>query len=159
RKTMNTIRFSFEDLCAFFSRYSSRLMVGLISTDGEAPEHVHQPHIIIKRDGVVEREYHTWAKINGDICLEVSPESKPLSRYEPESSGDWRRPFSMLVDIEKDLHPEEHLPVDPKLCRARLYFRNGELYSTNQFADVRFAELKTDQMCSHAPTEMTVKAG
>ncbi len=33
---MNNIRFSFEDLCAFFSRYPSRLMVGLISTDGEA---------------------------------------------------------------------------------------------------------------------------
>jgi hypothetical protein len=27
KKTMNTIRFSFEDLCAFFSRYPSRLMV------------------------------------------------------------------------------------------------------------------------------------
>jgi hypothetical protein len=156
---MNTIRFSFEDLCAFFSRYSSRLMVGLISTDGEAPEHIHQPHIIIKRDGVVVREYHTWAEINGDICLEVFPEGKPLSRHTPESSGDWRRPFGMLVDIEKDLHPEEKLQVDPELCRARLYFRNGELYSTNQFADVRFADMKTGRMCEHAPEEMTVKAG
>jgi hypothetical protein len=156
---MNTIRFSFEDLCAFFSRYSSRLMVGLISTDGEAPEHVHQPHIIIRRDGVVEREYHAWAEINGDICLEVFPEGKPLSRYTPESLGDPRRPFSMLVDIEKDLHPMEKLQVDPRLCRARLYFRNGELYSTNQFTNTRFADVKTGQTCEHAPTEMTVKAG
>jgi hypothetical protein len=156
---MNTVRFSFEDLCAFFSRYSSRLMVGLISTDGEAPEHVHQPHIIIKRDGVVEREYHTWTEINGDICLEVFPEGKPLSRYRPESVSDPRRHFSMLVDIEKDLHPKEKLRVDPRLCRARLYFRHGELYSTNQFADVRFADVKTGQICEHAPAEMTVKAG
>jgi len=156
---MNTIRFNFDDLCAFFSRYSSRLMVGMISTDGEAPEHVHQPHIIISRNGVVEREYHTWAEINGDICLEVLPDGKPLSRYAPQSLSDWRRPFSMGIDIEKDLHPKEKLQVDPGLCRARLYFRNGELYSTDQFASVRFADMKTGQVCGHAPTEVTVKAG
>lgn len=156
---MNTIRFSFDDLCAFFSRYSTRLMVGMISTDGEASEHVHQPHIIIKRNGVVEHEYHTWAEIDGDICLEVFPEDKPLSRYTPESLSDPRRPFSMLVDIEKDLHPKEKLQVDPSLCRARLYFKNGELYSTNPYTNVRFADMKTDQMCEHAPTKMTGKAG
>lgn len=156
---MNTIRFSFDDLCVFFSRYSSRLLVGMISTDGEAPEHVHQPHIIIKRNGMVEREYHTWAEIDGDICLEVFPEGKSLSRYTPELLGDPRRPFSMLVDIEKDLHPNEKLQVDPRLCRARLYFKNGELYSTNQLTNVRFAEVKTGQVCGHAPTEMTAQAG
>ena len=156
---MNTIRFNFDDLCAIFSRYSSRMMVGMISTDGEAPEHVHQPHIIIKRDGVVEREYHTWAEINGDILLEVLPEGKPLSRYTPESPSDWRRPLSMLVDIEKDLHPNEKLQVNPRLCRARLYFKNGELYSTNAYANVRYADVKTGQVCSHAPTEMAVNGG
>src|SRR5215470_6227233 len=156
---MSNIRFSFEDLCAFFTRYPSRLMVGMIPTDGEAPENVHQPHIIISRNGVVEREYHTWAEINGDICLEVLPDGKPLSRYAPQSLSDWRRPFSMGIDIEKDLHPKEKLQVDPGLCRARLYFRNGELYSTDQFASVRFADMKTGQVCSHAPTEVTVKAG
>src|SRR5215468_2084986 len=104
---MNTIRFNFADLCAFFGRYSSRLMVGLISTEGEAPEHVHQPHIIIKRDGAVVREYHSFDEINGDICLEVSEGGKPLSRYEPESASDPRRPYSLMVDIERDLHPEE----------------------------------------------------
>ncbi|MBO0800496.1 MAG: hypothetical protein J2P31_16885 [Blastocatellia bacterium] len=156
---MNTIRFSFEDLCAFFSRYTDRLMVGLISTDGEAPENVHQPHIIIKRDGVIEREYHTFAEVNGDICLEVFPEGKPLSRYEPQSQSDPRRPFSMLVDLEKDLHPHEKLQVNPRLCRARLYFRNGELYTTNQFTNTRFADVKTGQICKYAPTDLTVKVG
>jgi hypothetical protein len=156
---MNTIRFSFEDLCAFFSRYPSRIMVGLISTDGESAEHVHQPHIIIKQNGKVLREYHTFAEINGDICLEVSPGSKPLSRYKPRSASDPQRPFSMLVDIEKDLHPQEKLQVDPRLCRARLYFRNGELYSTNPFTNVRFAEVNTGQVCEHAPGEMTTKVG
>jgi len=156
---MSKIRFSFEDLCAFFSRYPSRLMVGLISTDGEAPEHVHQPHIIIKRNGVVEHEYHTWSEISGDICLEVSPGGKPLSRYTPELLGDPRRPFSMLVDIEKDLHPKEKLQVDPRLCRARLYFRNGELYSTHQFTNARYADVQTGQVCGHAPTDVAIKAG
>jgi hypothetical protein len=156
---MNTIRFSFEDLCAFFSRYPERLMVGLISTDGEAPEHVHQPHIIIKRDGVVEREYHTFAEINGDICLEVFPEGKPLSRYAPHSASDPRRSFDMSVDICKDLHPKEKVQLDPKLCRARLYFKNGELYSTHPYTNVRFADVKTGEVCEHAPKEMTVKAG
>jgi hypothetical protein len=156
---MNTIRFNFEDLCAFFTRYQERLMVGLISTDGEAPEHVHQPHITIKRDGVVEREYHTFAEVSGDICLEVFPEGKPLSRYVPYSHSDPRRSFDMLVDIEADLHPNEKLKVDPMLCRARLYFRNGELYSTNPITNVRFADVKTGEMCSHAPTEAATNAG
>jgi len=156
---MNTIRFSFEDLCAFFGRYSERIMVGLISTDDELPEHVHQPHIIIKRNGVVEREYHTFAEINGDICLEVFPEGKPLSRYKPQSQSDPRRSFSMLVDIENDLHPNEKLQVNPLLCRARLYFRNGELYSTGQFTNTRFAEVKTGQVCEHAPKNLTINVG
>jgi hypothetical protein len=156
---MNTIRFSFEDLCAFFSRYTDRLMVGLISTDGEAPEHVHQPHIIIKRDGVVEHEYHAFAEVNGDICLEVFPEGEPLSRYKPQSESDPRRSFGMMVDIENHLHPNEKLQVNPMLCRARLYFRNGELYSTNQLTNVRYADVKTGQVCGNGPKEMTVKAG
>jgi hypothetical protein len=156
---MNTIRFNFDDLCAFFSRYSSRLMVGMISTDGEAPEHVHQPHIIIKRNGVVEREYHTWAKINGDILLEVFPEGKPLSRHTPESPSDPRRQFRMLVDIEKDLHPREKLQVNPMLCRARLYFRNGELYSSNQYINARYADVKTGQVCGYAPKKVTNNGG
>ncbi len=134
-------------------------MVGLISTDGEAPEHVHQPHIIIRRDGVIEREYHTFAEINGDICLEVFPEGRPLSRYAPVSPGDTRRPFSMLVDIENDLHPKERLQVDPRMCRARLYFRNGELYSTNQYTNVRFADVKTGQVCGHSPAKLSTNAG
>jgi hypothetical protein len=156
---MNTIRFNFDDLCAFFSRYSSRLMVGMISTDGEAPEHVHQPHIVIKRNGVVEREYRTWAEINGDICLEVFPGSQPLSRYMPESLSDPRRPFGLLVDIEKDLHPKEKLQVDPRLCRARLYFRNGELYSTSPFVNARYVDVKTGQMCGHAPKKVAINGG
>jgi hypothetical protein len=156
---MNTIRFYFDDLCAFFSRYPERLMVGLISTDGEAPEHVHQPHIIIKRDGIVEREYHTFGEINGDICLEVFPEGKPLNRYVPQSPSDPHRSFDMIVDIENDLHPNEKLQVDPKLCRARLYFKNGEVYSTNPYINVRYADVKTGQVCEHAPTEIATNVG
>jgi hypothetical protein len=156
---MNTIRFSFEDLCAFFSKYTERMMVGLISTDGEAPEHVHQPHIIIKRDGVIEREYHTFAEVNGDICLEVFPEGRPLSRYLPHSPSDPRRSFEMGIDLENDLHPNEELQVDPMLCRARLYFRNGELYSTNPYTNARFKDVNTGEVCEHAPTELSVNAG
>jgi hypothetical protein len=156
---MNKIRFSFDDLCVFFSRYQERMMVGFISTEGEAPEHVHQPHIIIKRDGVVEREFHTFAEINGEVCLEVFPESKPLSRYTPQSPNDPRRSFDMMVDIENDLHPNEVLQIDPGLCRARLYFKNGELYSTNPYTNVRFKDVKTGEVCEHAPTETALKAG
>jgi hypothetical protein len=156
---MNTIRFSFEDLCAFFSRYDSRLMVGLISTDGEAPEHVHQPRITIKRNGVVEREYHTFAEINGDIVLEVFPEGKPLSRYTPQSLSDPCRPFSMLIDVENDLHPQEKLNVDPQLCPARLYFKNGELFSSRTFTDARFVDTKTGKFCENGPTELAADAG
>jgi hypothetical protein len=156
---MNKIRFSFEDLCAFFTRYSERIMVGMIPTDGEAPEDVHQPHIIIKRDGVVEREYHTFAEVNGDICLEVFPEGKPLSRYVPHSLSDPRRSLKMGIDLENDLHPNEELKVDPMLCRARLYFKNGEVYSTNPYTNVIFKDTKTGEVCKHAPTELAVNAG
>ena len=155
---MNTIRFHFEDLCAFFSRYDSRLMVGLISTDGEEPENVHQPRITIKRNGVVEREYHTFAEINGDIVLELLPEGKPLSRYTPQSPGDPRRPFSLLVDIEK-LHPQEKLNVDPRLCSAHLYFKNGETYATDPLTNARFTDTKTGQPCENAPTELSANVG
>lgn len=156
---MNTIRFSFDDLCAFFSRYQERLMVGFISTEDEAPGHRHQPHFIIKRDGVVVREYHTFAEINGEICLEVFPDGKPLSRYIPQSPGDPRRSFDMMVDIENDLHPNEKLQIDPGLCNARLYIKNGELYSTNPFTNVRFKDVKTGNLCDHAPTEMAINTG
>jgi hypothetical protein len=108
---------------------------------------------------VVEREYHTWAEINGDICLEVFPEGNPLSRYKPESRSDPRRPFSMLVDIEKDLHPNEKLEVNPRLCRARLYFKNGELYSANPYTNARYADVRTGQVCDHAPTKVTINGG
>jgi hypothetical protein len=156
---MNTIKFHFEDLCAFFSRYESRLMVGLISTEGEAPENVHEPRITIKRNGVVEREYQTFDEINGDIILEVLPEGKPLSRYTPQSAGDPRRPFSKLVDIENDLHPQEQLNVDPGLCIARLYFRNGEIFTTDPLTNARFVDIKTGQFCENAPTELSANAG
>jgi hypothetical protein len=156
---MNTIRFHFEDLCAVFSRYPSRLMIGLISTEGEAPENVHQPRIIIKRNGVVEREYHTFAEISGDIVFEVLPEGKPLSRYTPKSPGDPHRPFSFGIDIENDLHPQEKLNVDPKLCRARLYFQNGELYTTNPHTNMRFIDAMTGKMSEIVPTELTANLG
>jgi hypothetical protein len=47
----------------------------------------------------------------------------------PQSPSDPRRCFDMVVDNENDLHPNEKMQVDPRLCRARLYFKNGELYS------------------------------
>ncbi|MBO0800488.1 MAG: hypothetical protein J2P31_16845, partial [Blastocatellia bacterium] len=155
----NTIRFSFEDLCAFFSRYTDRLMVGMISTEGEAPEDVHAPRIVIKRDGVVVHEYRGWSEVNGDICLEVYPEGEALRRYQPQWSGDPRRPIGMLLDIEKDLHPSEQMQFDPMLCRARFYFRNGELYSTNPYTNLRFEDFETGEVCEHGPKEMAVKAG
>jgi hypothetical protein len=156
---MNTIRFRFEDLCAFFSKYNSRVMVGFISTEDEAPEDNHQPRITIKRNGVVERIYQSFAEINGDILLEVFPEGKPLSRYTPQSFGDPHRPLNMLVDIEKDLHPQENLNVDPKLCRARLYFKNGEVYTTDPYTNTRFADIKTGKICEIAARDYTANAG
>jgi hypothetical protein len=134
-------------------------MVGLISTEGEAPENVHEPRITIKRDGVVEREYQSFDEINGDIILEVLPKGKPLSRYTPQSPDDPRRPFSMLVDIENDLHPQEKLNVDPNLCIARLYFRNGEIFTTDPFTNARFVDINTGQVCEKVPTDLAANAG
>lgn len=156
---MNTIRFRFDDLCAFFTRYQSRLMVGMIPTEGEAPEHVHQPKITIRQDGMVKREYRGFEEISGDISLDVFPRGEPLTRHAPRSARDPRKPFDLLVDIENDLYPKEKLRVNSKLCRARLHFKNGELYTTRHMTDVKFADLKTGQLCAHAPSDIAIDAG
>ncbi len=46
---MSTIRIHFDDLCAFFTKYPERLMVGMMPTEGEGAEPVHEPHVVILR--------------------------------------------------------------------------------------------------------------
>ena len=155
---MSTIKFTFGDLCAFFTRNSSRLMVGLISTDHEEPKHVHHPRITIKQNGVTQRIYREFVEINGDIWLEVR-KGRPHSRHNQRSANDPRLPASLLVDIEKQLHPKEKLKVNPKLCRARLHFRNGVLYTVKDCVNVKFADAKTNEPCPHAPSETAHQMG
>jgi hypothetical protein len=54
---MSTIRIQFDDLCAFLTKHSDRLMVGMISTDEAEPEYCHQSHVVIRQDGVGVREH------------------------------------------------------------------------------------------------------
>jgi hypothetical protein len=157
--SMSTITFTFEDLCAFFTRYPSRLMVGMIATDNEAPEDVHRPHIIIKENGVVKREYHEFAEINGDISLDVYPKGKPLTHHVSRSARDPRKSFDLVVDIEKDLYRGEKFNVDAKACRARMHFNSGVLYTVHHAINTVFADVKTKQPSSHTPSAVANKAG
>ncbi len=156
---MSTINFTFEDLCAFFTRYPSRLMVGMIATDNEAPEDVHRPRIVISENGVVRREYHDFAEINGDISLDVHPRGKPLTRHTPRSARDPRQSFDLVVDIEKDLYRGEKLAADARACRARLHFNSGTLYTCAHATDAVFADAKTHRAASRAPSAVATKVG
>ena len=156
---MSTISFEFEDLCAFFTKDPTRLMVGMISTDNEAPENVHRPHIIIKENGVVRREYHNFSEINGDISLDVYPESKPFVHHTPRSGRDPRQSFGMAVDIQKDLYPGETLRADGKRCRARMHFNTGTLYTSAHAVNAVFADAKTKTPSLTAPSTIGTKAG
>lgn len=156
---MSTISITFEDLCALFTKYPDRLMVGMISTDNEPPEHVHRPRIIIKENGVVRREYHNFSEIHGDISLDVYPESKPFTRHTPRSARDPRQSFDTVVDIQKHLYPGEGLNADAKRCRARLHFNTGTLYSCAHAINAVFADTKTQTPADHAPSTIATKAG
>src|SRR5262245_55682248 len=146
---MSTISFEFEDLCAFFTKDSTRLMVGMISTDDEAPEDIHRPHIIIKENGVVKREYHDFTEIKGDIILEVYPKGKPFKRYTPKSARDPRQSPNLIVDVEKQLYPRQKIKANARECRARLYFSSGEFYTLDYGRETVFGDEKTKQPSGH----------
>jgi len=131
----------------------------MISTDNEAPENVHRPHIIIKENGVVRREYHNFSEINGDISLDVYPESKPFVHHTPRSGRDPRQSFGMAVDIQKDLYPGETLRADGKRCRARMHFNTGTLYTSAHAVNAVFADAKTKTPSLTAPSTIGTKAG
>lgn len=156
---MSTIRIQFDDLCAFFTKYADRLMVGMISTDEAEPEHRHQPHIVIRQDGVVVREYKGFDAVNGDISFRVFPQGDPLVRLNAVNADERRKPFELLVDIENDLYPNQSLTVDPQRCPARFHFQSGTFYTTKHLTDVRFVDLKTDEVCPHAPSDISLDAG
>ena len=156
---MSTIKFYFSDLCAFFTKYPSHLMVGMIPTDDESPEHIHHPRITIKQNGITQRIYREFAEINGDISLNVYPGGRAASRPTPRYTRDLQMNLDLLVDIEKTLYPNEKLNVDSTLCRARLHFRNGEFYTIDYITNVKFADLKTEEPCPHAPSEIAHKMG
>ena len=156
---MNTVTFTFEDLCAFFTSNPSRLMVGLISTEGEAAENVHKPIIVIKRNGITEQEYLGFAEVNGDIALLVYPDASPVMQYAPHGAGDARQSFSTIVDIERDLYPKETLNVDAGLCPARIHFGNGKAYTLQHIVNAKFADLKTKGLCESAPSVIASLVG
>jgi hypothetical protein len=156
---MSTIKFTFEDLCAFFTRYPSRLMVGMIATDNEAPEDIHRPHIIIKENGVVKREYSGFTEINGDISLDVYPKGKPFKKYVSQSAHAGRQPFDLIVDIEKQLYPREKMRANPKACRARLHFSNGELYTLSHSVKAVFGDARTKVPEVSGPSNAATRAG
>ena len=140
---MSKISFTFEDLCAFFTKHKSRLMVGLIATDNEAPQDIHQPHIVIKENGVIRKEYYGFDEINGDISLDVYPQPSPFTHYEAKSSRDKRQSFSSVVDFNEQLYPNNEFQADAKRCRARLHFNSGELYTCAHAINAVFADFSS----------------
>lgn len=155
---MSKIVFTFDDLCALFSKYPDRLMVGMIATEEEPPEHRHRPYIAIQKNGELVREYRGWEQVHGDIQLLVYPHGEPMRRYVPHSPTDPRRSFDLVTGLDQ-LHPGEPLEVDLERCRAKLYFTNGELFALHPHTAARFADLETGESCPHGPTDIAVDAG
>jgi hypothetical protein len=119
----------------------TRLMVGLIDNQefpGVEADDVHQPSITIKeKGGDLIKQYQGFAQVHGDIFLDVSQGARTLSELDADDNG--RRPFRHLLDIERTLFASEPLDVDANLCRARLHFRDGELYTRDLF-QINFGE-------------------
>jgi len=134
-------------------------MVGLIPTDNEAPEDIHRPHIIIKENGVIRKEYHDFSEINGDISLDVYPNAEPFTFHIPRSKRDQRHSFETVVDLENNLYPGGTFNADAKRCRARLHFNSGTLYTSAHAVNAVFADAKTHQPKAGAPTTVATKAG
>lgn len=166
---MGTIKFTFDDLCAFFTSRAPHVMVGLIDTSDAPPQDIHHPHIIIEEEGgaIVGEyhgfNYHGYGQIYGDIFLDVFPAMAPLKFYEPPGTtipSDTRQPFNSLIDIESALYPQQALDVQPDRCRARLHFRNGELYARGPLFNVAFADMLTNKPCNEiAPMQAAGSAG
>lgn len=134
--------------------------VGLIDTSDAPSQDIHHPHIIIEEEGgaIVGEyhgfNYHGYGQIYGDIFLDVFPATAPLKFYEPPGTtitSDTRQPFNSLIDIESALYPQQALDVQPDRCRARLHFRNGELYARGPLNHVKFTDLLTDMPCTTIP--------
>jgi hypothetical protein len=124
----------------------------MISTEDEAPEDVHRPHIIIKENGVVKREYRDFAEIRGDITLDVYPKGEPFKRHTPKSSRDPRQSPDQIVDIEKHLYPREKMRANAKECVARLHFNSGVFYTIHSYPDTIFGDEKTRESSGHQLT-------
>ncbi len=140
---MSTIRIHIDDLCAFFTKYPDRLVVGMIPTDDAPPEHRHAPHIVIRQAGVVLREYQGFDTVNGDISLRVFPQGAPLARLAAMSADERRKPFALLVDIENVLYPRRAADRRARaLPRALLfcarYALRHETYALKEFTENRF---------------------
>jgi hypothetical protein len=77
RQRESPYRFTFDDLCAFFTSQAPHVMVGLIDTSDAPPPDIHYPHIIIEEEGgaIVGEyhgfNYHGYGQIYGDIFLDV----------------------------------------------------------------------------------------
>lgn len=143
---MSKITFAFEDLCALFtSKLPRQLMVGLIDnrqTEESVPRaDKHEPQILIKEvGGDVVKQYLGFKQLQGDIFLDLynGASRHVLSRL---TKADGRRhPFRYLIDIERQLYPNRRLGVDANACKARLHFRDGELYTTGRLFRIKFAE-------------------
>jgi hypothetical protein len=148
----------FEDLCAFFTADPARLIVGLISTDGEPPPNVHHPRITIKQGGQTIREYTGFEQINGFIYLNLLPSGPPLTRYVSTSPTDPRQSFDLLVVIDQQLYPKGTITHDILGCRAMLQFKSGTLYTMGPIP-VRFVDEKTGDPNNNAPTQSALKVG
>jgi hypothetical protein len=163
---MSAITFTFEDLCAFFTRkLPRRLMVGLIDNRGSSArvptEDIHQPFIVIREvGGDIVKQYQGFDQVNGDIFLDLHQGSSPHIISELMKEDGLRRPFSYLVDIENELYPGTSLDVDASGCKARLHFRDGLLYTTGKLFNCSFAPIGDGQGRTGNPTlKMAVSCG
>lgn len=135
RRNHMSIKITFEGLCAFFTRnllQQSSLLIGLVEvSDSTLPlTEFHIPKIQIKEEGSEEVlvEYTGISgknRLTGDVFLHLISENEVVAPNLSSVLGLNDNPT--LLDIEKDLYPQEDLNINPRKSRALLHVNNGVL--------------------------------
>jgi len=166
---MSKITITFDGLCAFFTGKLDddppELIVGLIDVSDitDAPEtDYHSPALTIKSAGRLLKKYEGFVSeadaaygLNnqgnflGNISLDA-PIGTPRIRKVMEGHGDHMEghnlaPFDQFIMIDRDLFNGRDFNVNMDLCKAKLFIRNGLLYSLRKRNNLTFNDLKSDK--------------
>lgn len=168
---MSKITITFDGLCAFFTgnleNDRPELIVGLIDVSdwpGTPEMDYHYPVLTIKTEGRVLKKYEGFASkadsaygldkqgnFFGSIYLDA-PEGTPLIKKvmdnhdgHEDHAAHGLLPFDNFIMIDRDIFDGQDLNVDMDLCKAKLFIKNGLLFSLREQDSLTFNDLESDK--------------